>query len=364
MQRSCEPAAVARAQARHSAALRAHPHVIGTATGPQLTGGRPTGDLAVKVYVERKLPGLAAPDAVPRFVGGVPTDVIETGPARALSPARTRTAARRPADGPHPDDPSRLDDRPHFDDRPHSDDRSRLDDRRHPDGRPHFDDRSRLDDRPPVNGTELADGAGGRLRPVRGGGSIGCPGARGGTIATVCFDLRTGRPHLLSNHHVLVMAPGTRLRNRVVQPGGGDPAVDAVGRLARAAPLRVDGPNRVDAAIARLAAGVEVDAAPVVAPVPAELGQRVRKTGVTTGTTTGRIQDLNADIVVELRGRPIRFTGQLVLDLAAAPGDSGSLVVTGSGAPVGLLFAGTDAFVLANPLPAVLTALRIALPGR
>ncbi|GLY95341.1 trypsin-like peptidase domain-containing protein [Actinoplanes sp. NBRC 103695] len=279
---SAELDAVARAQARHSPALRGHPHVIGTATGPRLTAGRATGDLAVKVYVERKLPGLLAPDAVPRFVDGVPTDVIETGPARALSSPRQR--------------------------------------------------------------------------PVLGGGSIGWPGAEGGTIASVCFDLRTGGPYLLSNHHVLVMAPETRLRNRVLQPGGGDPGSDVVGRLARAAPLR-----RVDAAIARL----DVPYEPVALPPPAgaTLGRAVRKTGSATGVTTGHVQDLHADIVVEVRGRPVRFTGQLVLDLPAAPGDSGSLVVTEAAEPVGLLFAGTDAFVLANPIATVLKALRIRLPA-
>ena len=279
---SAELDAVARAQARHSPALRGHPGVIGTATGPRLTAGRATGDLAVKVYVERKLPGLPAPDAVPRFVDGVPTDVIETGPARAL-------------------------------------------------GSP-------------------------RQRPVLGGSSIGWPGSAGGTIASVCFDLRTGTPYLLSNHHVLVMAPQTRLRNRVLQPGGGDPASDVVGRLARAAPLR-----RVDAAIARL--DVAYDPVALPAPADATLGQPVRKNGSATGVTTGHVQDLHADIVVEVRGRPTRFTGQLVLDLAAAPGDSGSLVVTEAAEPVGLLFAGTDAFVLANPMAAVLKALRIRLPA-
>lgn len=284
---SDELAAVARAQARHSPALRGHPNVIGTATGPRLTGGRPTGDLAVKVYVERKLPGLPAPGAVPRFVDGVPTDVIESGPARALTSPR--------------------------------------------------------------------------LRPVLGGGSIGFPGAAGGTIASVCFDLRTGAPHLLSNHHVLVMAPETRLRNRVLQPGGGDPASDVVGRLARAAPLRPDRANRVDAAIARL--DVAHDAVALPAPADVALGRPVRKSGSASGVTTGRVQDLHADIVVDVRGRPTRFAGQLVLDLEAAPGDSGSLVVTDAGEPVGLLFAGTDAFVLANPMAAVLQALRIRLPG-
>ncbi|MEV7625907.1 hypothetical protein [Actinoplanes sp. NPDC089786] len=325
MPHSAELHAVARARRRHSPALLAHPNVIGTAAGPQLTGGRPTGDLAVKVYVERKVPGLVAPAAVPRLVDGVPTDVIETGPARAL----------------------------------------------------------------PAGGEEQGDGQGseegGRQSGERGGGKdvlgggdrVGFPGDEGGTIATVCFDARPerigrtgrtgptegkgriGRPLLLSNHHVLVMAPGTRLRNRLVRPPSPD---DVVGRLARAAPLRPDGPNRVDAALARLAPDVEVET-PEFGPVSeATLAQRVRKNGSSTGITEGRVQDLDADIVVEVRGRPIRFTGQLVLDLAARPGDSGSLVVTPDRAPVGLLFAGTDAFVLANPIGAVLAALRIRLP--
>lgn len=301
---SAEIAAVARVQARHSPALRARPNVIGTATGPKIAGGRPTGDLAVKVYVERKLPGLDEPDAVPRFVDGVPTDVIECGPARALGGGLSAYRMRH--------------------------------------------------------------------RPVLGGCGISHPGSDGGTVAAVCADARTGRPYLLSNHHVLVMAPTSRLRNRVLQPGlgdGGDPGSDMVGRLARAAPLRPGAANRVDAAVARLAPGIAFDqeilglgAVRGTAPA-ATLGQRVRKSGRTTGTTAGRVLDVNADILVEVHDRPIRFTGQLVIDLPAGPGDSGSLVLTGDNAALGLLFAGTSAFVLANPISAVLTALRVVLPA-
>ena len=326
---SAELDAVARARRRHSPALLAHPNVIGTAAGPQLTGGRPTGDLAVKVYVERKVPGLAAPAAVPRLVDGVPTDVIETGPARALMAG----------------------------------------------GEEQGDEQS--DGQGGRQGSGQAGGQGGEKGAVGGGDRVGFPGDDGGTIATVCFDARTGRtgrteragrtertgekgrPLLLSNHHVLVMAPGTRLRNRLIRPPSPE---DVLGRLARAAPLRPDGPNRVDAAIARLAPDVEVET-PETGPLSeATLAQRVRKNGSSTGITEGSVLDLDADIVVEVRGRPIRFTGQLVLDLAAKPGDSGSLVVTPERAPVGLLFAGTDAFVLANPIGAVLAALRIRLP--
>jgi hypothetical protein len=56
--------------------------------------------VAVRVYVERKVPKSALPkgDTIPRTIGGVPTDVIETGRlfAQATPIARKR---QRPAKG-------------------------------------------------------------------------------------------------------------------------------------------------------------------------------------------------------------------------------------------------------------------------
>jgi len=69
--------------------------VVGVGIGEKDENGVPTGRLAVKVLVKEKRPDhRVSPDAlVPRDVGGVPTDVEETGEIRAFM----FTARRRPA---------------------------------------------------------------------------------------------------------------------------------------------------------------------------------------------------------------------------------------------------------------------------
>ncbi len=70
-------------------------NVVGVGIGEKLIGGVPTGQLAVKVLVKEKKPEheVSSEAAVPRSLGGVITDVEETGEIRA----GTFTARRRPA---------------------------------------------------------------------------------------------------------------------------------------------------------------------------------------------------------------------------------------------------------------------------
>lgn len=76
----------ARAAARkHEADLLAKPNVIGVGVGLQQVGGEDTGEVAVVVLVRSKIPAaeLAAEDALPRSLEGVPVDVQEIGAIRA-----------------------------------------------------------------------------------------------------------------------------------------------------------------------------------------------------------------------------------------------------------------------------------------
>lgn len=59
--------------------LLALPGVVGVDIAEKMSGGEPTGKLAIVVWVEEKLPldELAEDDAVPAEVRGVPTDVQE-----------------------------------------------------------------------------------------------------------------------------------------------------------------------------------------------------------------------------------------------------------------------------------------------
>jgi hypothetical protein len=95
---------------------------------------------------------------------------------------------------------------------------------------------------------------------------------------------------------------------------------------------------------------------------PAALGMAVRKSGRTTGFTTGTITLLNATVNVAYGNRTARFTGQIITTPMSQGGDSGSLLVDGSSnVAVGLLFAGSDQSTIFNPIDAVLSALQINL---
>ncbi len=57
--------------------LRSLPHVKFLGIGPKVRGGRTTGEMSVKVYVDEKLDKeeLAKEDRVPPDLEGIPTDV-------------------------------------------------------------------------------------------------------------------------------------------------------------------------------------------------------------------------------------------------------------------------------------------------
>lgn len=65
--------------------LRSLPNVTGLGVGPKIRAGAATGELAIKVFVSRKLPlaELATHERVPETVGGIPTDVEVMAPLRA-----------------------------------------------------------------------------------------------------------------------------------------------------------------------------------------------------------------------------------------------------------------------------------------
>lgn len=94
----------------------------------------------------------------------------------------------------------------------------------------------------------------------------------------------------------------------------------------------------------------------------ASLGQTVRKSGRTTGLTTGTVTLLNATVNIAYGARSARFTGQVITTGMSQGGDSGSLVVDGAeNKAVGLLFAGSGQATIFTPIRAVLDALNVDL---
>jgi len=60
------------------------PNIVATSIGEKRTKGKPTGEAAVIVYVEKKSKN-AGPAMIPKTIGGFPTDVVEVGELRPLA---------------------------------------------------------------------------------------------------------------------------------------------------------------------------------------------------------------------------------------------------------------------------------------
>jgi hypothetical protein len=226
-----------------------------------------------------------------------------------------------------------------------------------------------------------------RTRPVLIGASVGHYLVTAGTIAAFPTLREAGGRVLLSNNHVLANENQGKPGDAILQPGaydqGKDPA-DAIGTLKTFVPLDPAAPNLVDAAIAVLAEGIDVDHAtlpgigtlrgPRTAPLGP--GDGVFKIGRTTGLTRGTVTAIEVDnVVIDYEIGNLRFDRQTEIEgqedaSFSEGGDSGSLVVDEHGFAGGLVFAGTDqggadgkGLTYANDLSLVLDRLNLTLDG-
>ena len=303
-------------------------NVIGVGIGKKVVAGEETEDPAVIVFVERKLPEpqLRKKDIVPKTLDEVKTDVVETGRLKAQA-AIARGKARTD-----------------------------------------------------------------RWRPAPGGVSVGHIRITAGTLGGI-VRVR-GRRVVLSNNHVLANSGDARIGDPILQPGPADSGTrdDAFATLERFIDIRFEDPvadgwgfarwlrrlaerlglrpaaapprNFVDAAIARplrdeLVADsiLELTRTPGIA--EAVVGDRVRKSGRTTGVTEGRILATDATVEVDYDRNVATFTDQLVAGPMSQGGDSGSLLLDDAGRAVGLLFAGSDRTTVFNRAARVAEALGV-----
>lgn len=298
-------------------------HVVGVGVGYKITDGATTSTPSIMVLVTEKVPGdmLAGSDVVPSSVDSQPTDVLEVG--YLFAGGGDHVGLAEPS-------PTPLQE---------------------------------------VDAQTLAK----RVRPVRPGYSVGHYKVTAGTVGAGCYDLAPlpGKPpryYVLSNNHVLANSNDARIGDPVYQPGtfDGGTAADAIGRLARYVPIRFDGTcNYVDAAVAEVPfdtidRSIYWSGHPTTAAATAQVGMLLKKTGRTTHFTTGRVTAVNATVNVNFGGGKVaRFCNQIVTSDMSAGGDSGSLVLDWSNRPVGLLFAGSSAATILNPIAAVQLALRV-----
>ena len=197
--------------------------------------------------------------------------------------------------------------------------------------------------------------------------------------------------YILSNNHVLARSNMGTLGEAIMHRGYVDtiPACSKngtfnVANLSQFVSLKFGGTlnNTVDAAIAKTISGkvsstgqiLDIGTVSTATAVPA-LNMNVKKSGRTTGVTSGKITSVNVTVNVGGYGscgsgtNVAKFVGQFFVTPGSfsAGGDSGSLIVktvsTGRPNPVGLLFAGSTSVTVGSPINAVLSALRATFVG-
>ena len=309
-------------------------NVVATGVGYKITGGQKTSTLSIVCSVSKKVAAsqLSIKDLVPAILDGMPTDVIETGVIRALQ-----------------------------------------------------------------SPTE-------KYRPAPGGVSIGHRDITAGTLG--CLVKKDGRSVILSNNHVLANSNAAEIGDPILQPGpydGGRYPEDHIADLEQFVPINIIGlpsdcptatgiasflnriarlfgssvrlqaidqqatENLVDAAIARPLNPEDVkdeilQIGTIQGAAEGELGMAIKKSGRTTGLTTGEIQQVDVTANVQYgEGKIAQFTDQLMAGTMSQGGDSGSAVLDESNHLVGLLFAGSDTTTIMNRIQNVFSELGISL---
>lgn len=316
------------------------PNVVGVGRGHKHVGGRCIGKPVVTVLVTKKLPKhqLEPYALVPESIERAETDVIEVGEVVALA--------------------------------------------------------SRTD----------------RQRPARPGVSIGHFKVTAGTFGAVVYDVKTGEPLILSNNHVLANTSNgrdkkARVGDPILQPGryDGGTEKDIIARLYKFVPINLEtsqptcavanafektlnrvirkfkrdyyvkvyttghGNNFVDAAVAKPLSNDLINPDIIDIGIPkgmadVEVGEKVVKSGRTSGTNWGTVKVVDATIKISMgdSGDAV-FTDQVVTTHMAKPGDSGSLVLNERHQAVGLLSAGSDSVSIFSRIKNVCDALGVRI---
>lgn len=320
-------AAAREMKSQHEASLMRKANVVATGVGFKIVGNTPTTEPAVIVSVIEKLPAaqLAQEDLVPKTVGGVQTDVIETGEIVAFQDPRQKMRPARPGVSIG-----------HFQITAGT-----------------FGCLVRKAGQPLIlsNNHVLANSNNAQV-----GDPIWQPGqADNGTSSDQIGTLAEFIPLAFDG------APP------VPPPSGCLPQLLSVfGVKQRASIQNEAGNNRVDCALARPTTPdlVTPDILEIGIPTgvgTATLGTGVQKSGRTTGHTIGAIQQIDVTVAVNYGGPTATFTGQLMAGAISQGGDSGSAVLDMDKRVVGLLFAGSATTTIINPIQYVLDALNVEI---
>ena len=288
--------------------------IQGVGIGAKITKGKATGDLALRVYVQKKKARAKVKAPVPKSVqvpevGRIGTDVVEIGKVELET----------------------------------------------------FSDRVR----PAMPGSGLG-------HHDIGVGTFGCLVRR-----RTGSRRRRRRLYVLSNSHVLANSGLGKKGDPIRQPGKKDGGLirrDRIGRLTQFIPFDFGPgfPNLVDAAIAKVNKRfVEAEIRllgirPAGVSAMVERDMMVRKVGRTTNETVGKVSDVHFRTRVSYRKTATRRASAGLRDLVLCsrytePGDSGSLVLNEQDQAVGLHFAGSLASSIFCRIENVLEALDVEL---
>lgn len=243
-----------------------------------------------------------------------------------------------------------------------------------------------------------------RHRPAPGGVSIGHYLITAGTLG--CLVKKNNTIYILSNNHVLANSNEASVGDPILQPGpydGGTQQNDTIARLSEFVPINfttgtipcpigsavasvlnglaaavgsstrlqaaaVAQENLVDCAIAQPINPSDVTAqileiGTITGVAEGTLGMSVKKSGRTTGLTTGSIQQIDVTASVSYGSNKVAtFSDQLMAGAMSQGGDSGSAVLDDQNRLVGLLFAGSNTSTIINRIQNVFTALGVTLP--
>jgi hypothetical protein len=294
---------VTQVKQRHSTALRAYPNVIGMGVGLKRVGGRLTDEVALRVYVSKKLrpSELARDDILPTAIDGISLDVIQKRSRSYLTPAD------------------------------HQSRRAIL-----------------------LGGISVINAR------FSGSGTLGCAVYDNFTgQQMILSNWHVLATSLTAQQNERIIQPG-------LGGGDIGTNADIVARLTRSALTPELDAAVATLSLHRFCTDYLLDLGRVnPIPVVPALGMAVAKSGRTTGVTRGTISDLDADFDVdysELGLGTRHVEHQIVIDDDgfSAPGDSGSLIVDDQNRPVALLFAGGDSGTDGNPILSVIDALDIS----
>jgi len=217
------------------------------------------------------------------------------------------------------------------------------------------------------------------VRPLVGGTSLSAyvPDLYyAGTLGMVTYDNK-----MLSNAHVIAMAPRTgeflNTGTPIAQPGSADGGrlCNRVGELESYVPIDFGSQarNYADAAVGSIDEGIgvspgqqfnEVGNYRIEGWAKVSSGDIVRKSGIATGVTTGRVAHTNASLWVEYGDQAAYFVDQILVEQKnwsfAAQDDSGS-AVDKDGGFAGLVLAGSDTLVAINKAEHIIGKLGIAV---